>query len=228
MEMRSIHLERAENDREQAAARAEQIERFGKIADGINVAIRNSQQQFAETMGQLNTTLQTAKRAQRNTEPYATLGYRTVELATPTASGTQMEFNILFTNTGTEVAKNTSWDAQFYPGKLDDTKTQKEISDAFDKWWDSSKHPGAFAVEPGEPRLFSVDTPPFTIAQRKEFSADTLTLYLLIRFKWSDHTGNWVGDFCAAYQDLTHGLTILHPCVEHNNHRYRDSHPKQD
>jgi len=53
MEIRTIYLDQAQHDREQALARCQQLESFQKIADSIDTAISNSSAQFAATMNNM-------------------------------------------------------------------------------------------------------------------------------------------------------------------------------
>ena len=57
LEIHSIYEDRAEHEREQATARKEQLESFGKIAQGIDKTIENSDREFAATMGRTQAVL---------------------------------------------------------------------------------------------------------------------------------------------------------------------------
>jgi hypothetical protein len=61
LEIRTIYLDSAEHDGEEALARCQQLESFQKIAVGIERAINQSQQQFAATMGESAKIFGTAK-----------------------------------------------------------------------------------------------------------------------------------------------------------------------
>ena len=140
--------------------------------------------------------------------------------------GNELRFNVHFTNGGNDLAKNPRWDAKSYVGKPDDIVTEKDTSIDFDKWWISSKHQGfaTTSVRPREPAFFSFKTPALTDDDLKGIVARRLTLYILIRFTWSDRTGNWVGDECFSFQDLNHDFEVTHACGQyHNNPRYRAS-----
>ncbi len=52
LELRTIYLDAAQHDREQALARCQQLESFQKIAGTLEQAIAQSQKQFAVTMGE--------------------------------------------------------------------------------------------------------------------------------------------------------------------------------
>jgi len=54
LEIRTIYLDQAQHDREQALARCQQLESFHEIANGITGAITQSQQQFEKTMSASN------------------------------------------------------------------------------------------------------------------------------------------------------------------------------
>jgi hypothetical protein len=59
LEIRSIYLDRDAHDREQAAARAEQLKQFSEIAKGIDTSITNSQKQFDATMSGIKMNIDT-------------------------------------------------------------------------------------------------------------------------------------------------------------------------
>jgi hypothetical protein len=50
LEVKSVYQDRNEHEREQAAARAEQLQEFGRIAGGIHSTIQKSEEQFGATM----------------------------------------------------------------------------------------------------------------------------------------------------------------------------------
>ena len=53
-ELRSIHLDQVQHDREQAFAHCEQLQSFNQIATALSTSIKDSQQQFDATMGKIN------------------------------------------------------------------------------------------------------------------------------------------------------------------------------
>lgn len=59
LEIRSIYLDRAAHDREQAAARAEQLRQFEAIAQRIDTSIANGQKQFDATMSGIKQNIKT-------------------------------------------------------------------------------------------------------------------------------------------------------------------------
>lgn len=57
LEIRSIYLDRRAHDVEQATARAEQLQHFNEIGEGIKGAVAESQKEFAATMQRSNSIL---------------------------------------------------------------------------------------------------------------------------------------------------------------------------
>jgi hypothetical protein len=53
-ELRSIHLDQVQHDREQAFAHCEQLQSFNQIAAALGTSIADSQAQFDATMGKIN------------------------------------------------------------------------------------------------------------------------------------------------------------------------------
>jgi len=58
LELRSIYLDRRAHDTEQARARAEQLQHFKEIGEGIKASIADSDRKFAATMGKENQVLE--------------------------------------------------------------------------------------------------------------------------------------------------------------------------
>jgi len=57
LELRTLYLDRGEHDREQAYAECEQLERFGKIAEGLQSSIDISKSQYSDTIGHVDDVL---------------------------------------------------------------------------------------------------------------------------------------------------------------------------
>jgi hypothetical protein len=223
LEIRSIYLDRNAHDREQAAARAEQLKQFGEIAKGIGATLDSSQKQFDATMARIETTMQTSEKTLRNTQPVAALEFRSMTVygpSLPIAVGRQLEFNISFTNVGNDSTRNSNYDARLYVRRLDDTEAQREIANDFDQWWGMSQHPGGAAIRPNYPSFFSFRSLPLTENEVSGILNHSLTLYVLIRFTWTDRTGRWASDECFAFQDPTHDFEVGHPCAIFTRDRY--------
>lgn len=226
LEIRSIYLDRDAHDKEQAAAREEQLKQFGEIAKGINATIDKSQMQFDATMARIETTLKTSEETLNNTQPIAALEFRTMSVyqpSLPIAVGRQLEFNVAYTNAANDTARNYNYDARLYVRRLDDPEAQREIAIDFNRWWDISQHPTSAAIRPNYPSFFSFRSLPLTENEVSGVLNHSLTLYVLIRFTWTDRTGRWASDECFAFQDPTHDLEVGHPCSIFTRDRYKST-----
>jgi len=221
LEIRSIYRDRDVHDKEQADARAEQLRQFGEIAKGIDKTIDNS----VIAMNNIKTNLETSERTLKNTQPYASLEFQRLipyGPSLPTKAGYPLRFNVNFTNSGNDPAIDAVFDAKVYFGKADDDESLKQITSAFDKWWIEAKHKHGGSLAPHVPGIFSFDTDVLTDRDIKGLMDHTLTPYCLMRFKYSDRTGHWIGDECGYFQDITHDFEMAYNCKSHNNSRYRD------
>jgi hypothetical protein len=235
LEIRSIYLDRDAHDKEQAMARAEQLKQFSEIAKGMNASIDNSQKQFDATMGRINTTLRTSELTLKNTQPYASLEFKKISGVLGSnviGLDRQAEFDMDFTNAGNDIATNLLYDAKAYVGKFDylrrlgDRKTEEEIANDFKKWWKNSKHPGdPLPIIPRAPAMnYRFKTSPFTKDEVIGLSDHTQTIYVLVRFTWSDRTGDWVNDDCFWFGDVSQNYDGR-PCEVFKHYRYRATLP---
>jgi hypothetical protein len=187
--------------------------------------------QGKETIRDLQTSLSATEQAIKNTQPYAYLYFQ--ELVPQGAPGPtpgsinvqfspagHIKYNVFWTNSGNDVAKDVVLDARTYVAKPDDVGTQKRLARNFDLWWSKTKHRKSPDSQPREPSLSSFDSQEFTEKEVRDLSDHSETLNILLRWAYSDSTGHWTGDWCISYQDIRQDFRVSHPCAAHNNHRY--------
>jgi hypothetical protein len=219
----TIRKDRLDNEWRQEQAHKEQKQNFTDIGVGLKAAIKESQQQFSATMSNIDTTLKTSERTLKNTLPYAALEFQQMTPygpSLPIAVGQELEFNLWFTNSGTDTATRTHHEAKVYVRRPDNVEDEKQIANDFDEQWKRSTHSKANDIRPHAPAFFSFKSEPITDSEVKGVLGHTLTLYVLVRFTWSDQTGNWIGAECFSFQDATHDLIVGHQCHFHKS-RYR-------
>jgi hypothetical protein len=176
-----------------------------------------------QTLDEVKSTLEDSEKTLRNTQPYAVLEFQRLAPFLPSFPikvGQPLEFNMAYTNSGNAIADNVYVGVKFYVGKLDDEATQKKLASDFDKWWATEEHHMKSPLRPRAPSFGSFKTDAFTADQIKDITSRTQTIYVLIRFAYTDHTGRWMGDECMAMQDPNHDLMVGHPCKYHSNPRY--------
>lgn len=206
--------DRYQHDKDQAQAAREQADHFQAIADGIS-----------HSAADIAATLEATRITFGNTQPKAVLAFQSFSPAfEPLVLGPNARpiFNVLFSNIGSENATRVFYDGMLYVDKLDDLEAQKRLAHEFDMWWKTSKHLGGgetIAASSAQ-GLFSFQSPQFTEAELKGLDARTVTIYVFLRFIYSDHNGRWVNDVCFGLQDPKHDMVVSHPCKLHDNPRY--------
>ena len=115
MELRAIDRDRATYAHEQGEIRKQEAEQFRSIGSGLETSIAEGK----AAIGGLKSMLEVTQETLKNTEPQANLLVQAEELnklGTFTKSST-MGFNIRFTNSGNETARNVFYDSRMYVGK---------------------------------------------------------------------------------------------------------------
>ena len=218
LEIRSIYLDQAEHDEQQAIARGQQLENFRKIGDGINTAITGSQRQFTGTMEGFENTLGAVKQTINNTRPKAILSFAKLVggEVSPLVTSSKIPFNVYVTNSGTDTATHVVMEAKVYVGKLDDANFQRNMLVAFNRSWQRDSHkPSALLLTPipvGSTVFFSITSDPLTTEEVEALEHQTQTIYVMLRLLWVDQTGRWTTDNCQAYQDKLFTTPVTHTC----------------
>jgi hypothetical protein len=230
LELHSITLDRKAHDREQSDARSEQLNQFGKIAEGINATIAANQQHFDATMGSMKSLLETTRETKKNTEPRAyvklsAFGLRPSSL--PMAVDHQLQLNVFLENAGNENATELVTDSKMYLGRPNDPGEEARLSGDFERWWEHPDHRHwVYKVyAPGDKsHFFTINAPSLTADDLRDIQKNAVTFYTLSRFVYSDHSGRWVHDECSWMQNPT-DFSVTRPCSVNNNPRHRAKRP---
>ncbi|MDP9158667.1 MAG: hypothetical protein M3O09_00350 [Acidobacteriota bacterium] len=222
LELRSIYADRTENDEKQRSSRATEQSHFEKIANDLQHAVENSD----TTILNLQDMPATGKQTLENTQPYATVELVELKPLVPVVSlvpGQQLRFNAYFTNMGKDEARHVLQAVGFYFGKIHDLATERQFATQFEKTWaaEIQKSQSVDTLRPHAPAFQTHITPPLTEEQIKQIHERSATIYVLVRFAYTDTTGNWLSDVCLALQDPAHDLVVSYPCRYHSRHRYR-------
>jgi hypothetical protein len=231
IELNDIRRDRQEADRQATEQRKRDKEAFGKIASGIDSAIKQSQDQFSATMEGLTPTLEASRRAMENTRPRADVECAGISLMSPFAADAKLKWNVAYVNSGAATAENWEREGKIYVGTPDDLDDQRRFGAEFDKTWVSDhqrlcqgeKIGCPAEVKPKEPNLFTFDSEPLNMAEVESIlsrNKGRKTIYILVRFVWSDETGTWANDSCMGFQDPPPNLQLAHPCSVHRRGRY--------
>jgi hypothetical protein len=221
LELRSITLDQRHHDKEQIEARDRQVAQFKATVD-------QAQEHFDGTMGAFSTTIKKEEQATmllqqtiKNTEPRAIVTFQHMDSTDPRprvlSVGSQLEFNISFTNIGNEDAREVEHASKLYIAKPDDRETQEELARQFDKWVQSGGNPPSATTIPSyRPDFYTFKGDPLSADDINRLTAKTATIYVFMRFFWTDHNGHWVKDVCFGYQDPSHDLIVSHVCFVNN------------
>jgi hypothetical protein len=130
-------------------------------------------------------------------------------------------FNFYYTNGGSVSGENIRTVARIYTGKADDKATQIDLARQFRKDWKSDKPTLIAALVPNIQRFGSVDK---TLSDAELVKLTNQgTIYLFIRFEYSDAGGRWGTDACESFQrnSTTEIATnITHQCCTFDDFRH--------
>jgi hypothetical protein len=227
-ELWGLHLDRDEHDAEQSQARCEQIERFGQIASELEASIKESEKQFALTSTGLGKTLQATNTTIKQTQPHAfvlVLGFELLNPPVPPQlfqAATKYNFNLPYSNDGSEPAKVSRRLAEIYVGKPDDVEAQTKLSREFEKVWGKTPNTTFANLVKNAPQYWT-ETREFTDNEIKQMSEHPYTVYVLSRIQYRDSTGTWWTDRCEHIQlmDRHLYLHVTRPCRIFSDSRYR-------
>jgi hypothetical protein len=215
LEIRSIYLDQAEHDKQQADARAAQLEQFQKIAAGLNSSITESQRQFGITVAGLSSALQIGAATMGNTAPKASLVVKGLfafpDLSFPLSTTRTLVFNLNIENQGGDMATKVHQEVRVYvrrPGNIED---QRLIYSDLKKGWET-RSKGWPAINAFQAVFSTVKFEPFTDKQITSLLSRTGALYYLVRLGWTDKTGTWIADSCHEFQDFPRDLTTIRLC----------------
>ena len=224
LEIRSIYMDQAEHDKQQADARTQQINSFSQIGQGINATIETGQQQFKETMRGFEANLNATNKAINNTRPRAILQIKHVAFQRPAyiPPTKRVGFNILLENAGNDTAKQFAYVVHTYVGKLDDAEFQKGIyADFIGRW--QTEHTKALhgSLSTGGNPYISIESDVLTNEEIQALTTSAQTLYMILRFSWIDQTGLWATDYCGGYQEKLFTSEVVHPCIDPKTNEVR-------
>jgi hypothetical protein len=221
LELTSIKKERKANEEMQAMVNWQEAEHFRKIGaeftKGLNDVLAKSDSDFKTTMSSVDKTLSATQETLVNTQTQARLGYTAVMPAKTVPplelGGAQM--HVFYRNLGNEDAAKPLYDAHTYVGKLSDIPTQQAMWKKFDEWWPTEKHQGwnSPPITIGDTPFFTFYSSPTTPLEQGDLTHERATIYVLMRFMYSDHRGRWQRDECFEWQDPLVDIHVTKPCL---------------
>lgn len=228
MELKAIDRKDQDDELARKTQRTEEAEQFKRIGIGIQRTITQSDKQFQVTAKGLESTIKSSTQAVIQTRPRAFIEWTNIDFVQLTAEdkktlnnpNAQFAVNVKWTNNGQDVATHEVMDATGFVGKLDDASDQQAIAKKFEDWWRTTEHLSFLTTQPQEPALGTYIMPGFSDKEMDAVKNKQATIYLLLRWVYSDSTGRWVRDDCMAFQNPLHDFQITHPCHAHNNHHY--------
>lgn len=195
--------------------RAEEGRNFKRIGEGIQQTISQSEKQFEATAAGLNNAIAASTQAMKNTQPRGHIVWNAIGLALdgkPLQPNVEIPINVSWSNAGLSVATNAFIDGTTFVGRIDDKADQEAMGKQFDSWWNTHTHQPLHDIQPMEPNLSTLHSQRFSEEEVARLNADkTLTIYVLVRWVYSDRTGRWIRDDCFGYQDPRTNLFVTHP-----------------
>jgi hypothetical protein len=170
-------------------------------------------------------TLNAVDKTLRQTQPRAAIRFDRFEFQNAPVkieANINYGFNWEFINNGSQTAQNPRVLARVYVGKADDKRAQIRLERQFEKEWKSStiaNHLGN--LTPGYSPSFGSTHKTFDAKEIEELGDDG-TIYLFVRFVYSDDVGVLGTDACSSFQRNGGNidLGVLHSCQVFESFRY--------
>jgi hypothetical protein len=226
-EFRAIDKDHYLNDQAQEKFFESQRTGFQKIATQANVGFAATAGSLTSAISGIHSTLTTADKTLRQTQPHAAIKFDRIELAPPEPtelkSNTPYDFNWYYENVGTAIATNAKAMGRLYIATADDTNAQNNLVKQFDVDWDKT------LAGPGQANFYAPDTPLFNSINRtftddelRDYLRTNKTIYFLVRFQYTDETGTWGTDSCVGFQrqPTSTDPKIRHICLAFEKFRY--------
>jgi|GEM_PF-6552654 hypothetical protein len=223
IEIKAIDKDRADSNAQALRDRNAQDLAFQSVRDAQDADFRVTAGGLQTAIGGIRSTLITANTTLLQTQPHATLRLDSYEFYPSVPSelkpNIDYQINYHYINSGTATATDTKKMAALYVADADDKDAQLKLVQRFNADWETESVRGG-ALVPGTPFFGSLYRT-FTDDEMKNLNPKK-TLYLLVRFEYSDETGRWRTESCRAYQreaSTEINLRVAHTCSAFENSR---------
>src|ERR1035438_875140 len=223
LEFRAIDWDRANIDAHDALVRMEERSQFREV-------MHEDQEHFQELLrgdqSQFQSLLSSETKTQKFAETKANFGIQMItpliQNVNPFFQDINFDWNVMFMNVGNEDATDVNMDAKMLLGQPRDADSVRLLKE-FDQWWkQKKKHWHNDISQPGITGAFATFEGLRPTPQERQTLVDhSQTVYLIIRFEYSDHAGRWAYDVCEYYQDVMVSTDVTHPCRLPRKGRYR-------
>ncbi|MBB5329417.1 hypothetical protein [Tunturiibacter gelidoferens] len=226
-EFRAIDKDHYLNDQAQEKFFDSQRTGFQDIATQANVGFAATTGSLTSAIAGIHSTLTTANKTLRQTQPHAAIKFDRVEFAPPDPTeiraNTEYAFNWHYENVGSAIATNGKTFARIYIANADDKDAQTGLAKEFNSDWNKSKEVSGQSnfMAPNTP-LWGTTRRTFTDEEFRNYNPRK-TIYLLMRFEYTDETGTWGTDSCVGFQRDSATQTdtkIWHVCYTFERFRY--------
>jgi hypothetical protein len=224
VELRSISKDRSDSDTRALGDRRAQDLAFKSVRDVQDADFKATADGLKTAISGIQSTLNMANTTLRQTQPRAVLRLDRWEFypnfPSEIKANTSYQINYYFQNGGTGTATKVQKMARIYIGDADDKKAQIRLVRKFNIEWKQDNISKVPVIVPNTPLFDSLDRT-FTDDEMKDFSLNK-TIYILVRFEYSDETGRWRTDACNALQrgSTTIFVYVKHTCLTFENSRY--------
>jgi hypothetical protein len=173
---------------------------------------------------ELKTALNDVDKTLKQTQPRAAIRFDMFEFngqPSKIDANVSYGFDWYFTNIGSETAEDIDALARIYVGKADDKPAQIQLQRRFEEEWKSATPFRLGKLVPGNTPAYQSINRTFENSQVKELNEGG-TIYLFVRFEYSDDVGRLRTDACSSLQrsGTEIDLRVLHSCLVFDNFRY--------
>jgi hypothetical protein len=225
-ELRAISKDHIQSEARALADRKTQDAAFKGVRNTQDADFRATAQSLESAIQGIQSTLITANATLLQTRPHSAIRFDKMEFAGTAPpeikANIPYTFNFFYVNAGAETAAKVKILSKMYVGKFNDRDTQKELVKKFETEWKK----GTSIVEthtvliPNDLSFSSLHRT-LTDNEMAEINNDG-TMYYLIRFEYTDSTGDWRTDACGSFQreaaQIDHNIFL--PCSVFVRFRY--------
>ena len=228
VELRAISKDRADADARALEDRKAQDTAFKSVRDAQDLDFKATAGGLSTAIDGIKSTLKTSDTTLLQTRPHAVIRFDRMEFSGTSPaqikSNVEYTFNIHYINDGTETASNIQSLPELFIAPFDDKNAQIELIRKFEKDWENRSLRYSFpsVLVPATPSFGSTKRT-FTDEEMRNLTPGG-TIYLLMRFEYTDETGRWRTDECEAFQRTSPAAeiqtNIFHTCSVFQRFRY--------
>jgi len=216
-------------DKDDADKAQAQKDFFATEKQGFEGVNTQAQKNFSATAGGLQAAIDALNRTVEQTRPRAKVMVQKISFAGlppgtlpgKIKSGIEYEINFDYLNFGQDTATSFKYLAHAYVDEYSEEGERKASREFLADWHEKRDIRHMLNLESGE-GPFNTISRTFTPEEVKELDGGG-TIFVLIRFEYTDQTGKWGTDYCQFFQRTAKGaldMTVTKYCTIFNRLRY--------